>query len=80
MRYGRGCKFYFAFLITALLLKNRNNALPIDAAKVKTMAVIGDDAGPNVTIGLNGSAPAVATSNLPPVSRVSCGQRSAGGS
>jgi beta-glucosidase len=38
----------------AVLLKNRRAALPIDA-KVKTIAVIGDDAGPHVTAVENGS-------------------------
>jgi beta-glucosidase len=45
----------------AVLLKNRDNTLPIDAAGVKSIAVIGDDAGPNVTIGLNGSGHVYAT-------------------
>ena len=45
----------------AVLLKNRLAVLPIDAAKVKSIAVIGDDAGSNVTIGLNGSAHVFAT-------------------
>jgi beta-glucosidase len=40
----------------AVLLKNHDNVLPIDPGKVKSIAVIGEDAGPNVTIGLNGSA------------------------
>ena len=44
----------------AVLLKNRNRALPLDA-KVKTLAVIGDDAGPHVTMGLNGSGHVYAT-------------------
>ena len=39
----------------AVLLKNRRAALPIDASKVKSIAVIGDDAGPHVTATLNGS-------------------------
>lgn len=38
----------------AVLLKNRRAALPIDG-KVKTIAVIGDDAGPHVTMVENGS-------------------------
>ncbi len=45
----------------AVLLKNKLHALPIDAAKVKSIAVIGDDAGPNVTIGFNGSGHVYAT-------------------
>ncbi len=40
----------------AVLLKNRQAALPIDPAKVKSIAVIGDDAGPLVTAVVNGSA------------------------
>jgi len=40
----------------AVLLKNREGVLPIDLSKVKSIAVIGDDAGPHVTIGLDGSA------------------------
>ena len=39
-----------------VLLQNRRVALPIDAAQVKSIAVIGDDAGPHVTTGINGSA------------------------
>jgi beta-glucosidase len=39
----------------AVLLRNSDNVLPIDPARVKSIAVIGDDAGPHVTIGLNGS-------------------------
>jgi beta-glucosidase len=45
----------------AVLLKNRREALPIDIAKVKTIAVIGDDAGPHATTGINGSAHVYAT-------------------
>ena len=39
----------------AVLLKNRNAVLPIDTARVKSIAVIGDDAGPGATVMLNGS-------------------------
>jgi beta-glucosidase len=39
----------------AVLLKNRDGALPI-APVVRTIAVIGDDAGPNVTVMETGSA------------------------
>jgi beta-glucosidase len=45
----------------AVLLKNKANVLPIDASKVKSIAVIGDDAGPHVAIGLNGSGHVYAT-------------------
>ncbi len=45
----------------AVLLKNAAGALPIDSSRVKSIAVIGDDAGPNVTIGLTGSARVHAT-------------------
>jgi beta-glucosidase len=40
----------------AVLLKNRANVLPIAAPAVKSIAVIGDDAGPNVTVMETGSA------------------------
>ncbi len=39
----------------AVLLKNKNAVLPIDSSRVKTIAVIGDDAGPGATVMLNGS-------------------------
>jgi beta-glucosidase len=39
----------------AVLLKNKGDVLPLDTARVKSIAIIGDDAGPHVTIGLNGS-------------------------
>jgi beta-glucosidase len=45
----------------AVLLKNRMTVLPIETAKVKLIAVIGDDAGPHVTLGLNGSGHVYAT-------------------
>jgi beta-glucosidase len=45
----------------AVLLKNREYVLPIDPSRVKSIAVIGDDAGPRVTIGLNGSGHVYAT-------------------
>lgn len=38
-----------------VLLKNQNAILPIDTAKVKTVAVIGDDAGPGATVEISGS-------------------------
>ena len=40
----------------SVLLKNKEGVLPIDPSRVKSIAVIGDDAGPRVTIGLSGSA------------------------
>ena len=40
----------------AVLLKNGTGVLPINPSKIKTIAVIGHDAGEHVTIGLNGSA------------------------
>lgn len=45
----------------AVLLKNKGALLPIDPSRVRSIAVIGDDAGPNVTIGLDGSAHVYAT-------------------
>jgi beta-glucosidase len=45
----------------AVLLKNRESVLPINPAKVKSIAIIGDDAGPNVTLGLTGSGHVYAT-------------------
>jgi beta-glucosidase len=45
----------------AVLLKNRGSVLPIDLSKVRSIAIIGDDAGPNVTIGLSGSGHVFAT-------------------
>lgn len=45
----------------AVLLKNEGGVLPIDSSGIKSVAVIGDDAGPNVTIGLNGSGHVFAT-------------------
>jgi beta-glucosidase len=45
----------------AVLLKNRGGALPIEPSKVRSIAVIGDDAGAHVTIGLNGSGHVYAT-------------------
>jgi len=44
----------------AVLLKNKGAVLPLGAL-VKSIAVIGDDAGPHVTIGLNGSGHVFAT-------------------
>jgi beta-glucosidase len=40
----------------AVLLQNRNNVLPLASPAVKSIAVIGDDAGPNVTAMVGGSA------------------------
>jgi beta-glucosidase len=40
----------------AVLLKNRGNVLPLAAPAVKSIAVIGDDAGPHVTVMETGSA------------------------
>lgn len=39
----------------AVLLKNQNSVLPIVADRVRTIAVIGDDAGPSSTVMINGS-------------------------
>ena len=33
-----------------VLLKNKGNVLPLDASRVKSIAIIGDDAGPNVMV------------------------------
>ena len=62
----------------AVLLKNRMSVLPIDAANVKSIAVIGDDAGPNVTIGLNGSGHVYATKVSVPLDAITAraGKRS----
>ena len=54
----------------AVLLKNKANVLPIDSTKVKSIAVIGDDAGPHVTFGLNGSAHVYATRASVPVEAI----------
>ncbi len=54
----------------AVLLKNNQGILPIDPARVKTIAVIGDDAGPNVTIGLNGSGHVYATKVAVPLDAI----------
>jgi beta-glucosidase len=54
----------------AVLLKNAGGVLPIDPAKVKSIAVIGDDAGPNVTIGLNGSGHVYATTVSVPIDAI----------
>jgi beta-glucosidase len=40
----------------AVLLKNAGAVLPLGAARVKSIAVIGDDAGPHVTVMESGSA------------------------
>jgi beta-glucosidase len=54
----------------AVLLKNRESVLPIETEKVKSIAVIGDDAGANVTIGLNGSGHVYATRVSVPVDAI----------
>lgn len=54
----------------AVLLKNKGSVLPIDPAVVRSIAVIGDDAGPNVTIGLNGSGHVYATKISVPIDAV----------
>jgi beta-glucosidase len=54
----------------AVLLKNKAGVLPIDPAKVKSIAVIGDDAGPRVTIGLNGSGHVYATKVSVPIDAI----------
>ena len=51
---------------SAILLKNKNGVLPINTATVKTIAVIGDDAGPGATVMINGSGHThVATLSVP---------------
>jgi beta-glucosidase len=45
----------------AVLLKNKEGVLPIDSSRVKSIVVIGDDAGRHVTIALNGSGHVYAT-------------------
>jgi beta-glucosidase len=54
----------------AVLLKNKPGVLPMDPAKVKSIAVIGDDAGPHVTIGLNGSGHVYATKVSVPIDAI----------
>jgi beta-glucosidase len=54
----------------AVLLKNRGAVLPIDAAKVKSIAVIGDDAGPHITAVLNGSGHVFVTKMSVPVDAI----------
>jgi beta-glucosidase len=54
----------------AVLLKNKSGVLPIDPARIKSIAVIGDDAGPHVTIGLNGSGHVYATRVSIPVEAI----------
>lgn len=54
----------------AVLLKNRAGVLPIDPSTVKSIAIIGDDAGANVTIGLNGSAHVYATKLSTPLDAI----------
>jgi beta-glucosidase len=54
----------------AVLLKNENTVLPIDPARVKSIAVIGGDASPNVTIGLNGSGHVYTTKVSVPINAI----------
>ena len=54
----------------AVLLKNRGPVLPIDTSKVKSIAVIGDDAGPHVTAVLNGSGHVFVTKMSVPVDAI----------
>jgi beta-glucosidase len=54
----------------AVLLKNRGPVLPVDVAKVKSIAVIGDDAGPHVTAVLNGSGHVFVTKMSVPVDAI----------
>jgi beta-glucosidase len=54
----------------AVLLKNERGVLPIEPAAGKSIAVIGDDAGPHVTIGLNGSGHVYATSVSVPIDAI----------
>jgi beta-glucosidase len=54
----------------AVLLKNHNAALPLLAPKVKTIAVIGDDAGPHVTTVINGSAHVFLTKTSTPIDAI----------
>ncbi len=54
----------------AVLLKNKMGVLPINAATVKSIAIIGDDAGPNVTIGLTGSGHVYATKVSVPLAAI----------
>ncbi|MEJ2111434.1 MAG: glycoside hydrolase family 3 N-terminal domain-containing protein, partial [Acidobacteriota bacterium] len=51
----------------AVLLKNNKAVLPINPAVIRSIAVIGDDAGPNVTIGLNGSGHVYASKISTPI-------------
>lgn len=54
----------------AVLLKNKGGVLPVDPARVKSIAIIGDDAGPHVTIGLNGSGHVYATKVSVPIDAI----------
>jgi len=54
----------------AVLLKNRASVLPIDVSKAKSIAVIGDDAGPHVTVGLNGSGHVYVTKLSTPIDAI----------
>ena len=53
----------------AVLLKNRRAALPLDS-KVKSIAIIGDDAGPHVTMVLNGSGHVYVTKASVPIEAI----------
>ena len=53
-----------------VLLKNKANLLPLDAAKIKSIAVIGDDAGPNVQVMETGSAHVVVGKVKPPLDAI----------
>jgi len=54
----------------AVLLKNRDEALPIDTAGIRSIAVIGDDAGANVTICLTGSGHVYASGTIIPIDAI----------
>jgi beta-glucosidase len=53
-----------------VLLKNTLNVLPLDSTKVRSIAIIGDDAGPHVTMGLNGSGHVYATKASVPLDAI----------
>ncbi len=54
----------------AVLLKNQDALLPINPSRIRSIAIIGDDAGPNVTIGLNGSGHVYATRVSVPIDAI----------
>lgn len=54
----------------AVLLKNKGNVLPLDTAKIKSLAMIGDDAGPNVQVMETGSAHVVVGKVKPPLDAI----------